>query len=143
MKIDDITLTLFSWEDIPPTKYAAGSGNASGNSTLGLLEINTDEGIVGHAFLGSATYSAEIDCKGIIHFLKPILMGADPLDREYLYQTMWKQNRKVSLRSIGAVDIALYDIAAKAAGLPLYKYLGGYRKAIPDYASSAIMADKT
>ena len=46
-------------------------------------------------------------------------MGADPLDREYLYQTMWKQNRKVSLRSIGAVDIALYDIAAKAAGRSL------------------------
>ena len=134
MQIDDLTLTLFSWENIPPTQYAAGSGNSSGNSTLGLLRISTDDGIEGHAFLGSATYSAEIDCKGIIHFLKPILMGADPLDREYLYQKMWKQNRKVSLRSIGAVDIALYDIAAKAAALPLYKFLGGYRDAIPAYA---------
>ena len=143
MQIDDLTLTLFSWENIPPTQYAAGSGNSSGNSTLGLLRISTDDGIEGHAFLGSATYSAEIDCKGIIHFLKPILMGADPLDREYLYQKMWKQNRKVSLRSIGAVDIALYDIAAKAAALPLYKFLGGYRDAIPAYASSAIMSDKT
>ena len=143
MHIDDLTLTLFSWENIPPTQYAAGSGNSSGNSTLGLLRISTDDGIEGHAFLGSATYSAEIDCKGIIHFLKPILMGADPLDREYLYQKMWKQNRKVSLRSIGAVDIALYDIAAKAAALPLYKFLGGYRDAIPAYASSAIMSDKT
>ena len=143
MQIDDLTLTLFSWENIPPTQYAAGSRNSSGNSTLGLLRISTDDGIEGHAFLGSATYSAEIDCKGIIHFLKPILMGADPLDREYLYQKMWKQNRKVSLRSIGAVDIALYDIAAKAAALPLYKFLGGYRDAIPAYASSAIMSDKT
>mgnify|MGYP003306620456 CR=1 FL=1 len=123
MQIDDLTLTLFSWENIPPTQYAASSGNSSGNSTLGLLRISTDDGIEGHAFLGSATYSAEIDCKGIIHFLKPILMGADPLDREYLYQKMWKQNRKVSLRSIGAVDIALYDIAAKAAALPLYSFL--------------------
>ena len=106
MHIDDLTLTLFSWENIPPTQYAAGSGNSSGNSTLGLLTISTDDGIEGHAFLGSATYSAEIDCKGIIHFLKPILMGADPLDREYLYQKMWKQNRKVSLRSIGAVAVS-------------------------------------
>ena len=55
MQIDDLTLTLFSWENIPPTQYAAGSGNSSGNSTLGLLRISTDDGIEGHAFLGSAT----------------------------------------------------------------------------------------
>ena len=52
MQIDDLTLTLFSWENIPPTQYAAGSGNSSGNSTLGLLRISTDDGIEGHAFLG-------------------------------------------------------------------------------------------
>jgi len=142
VKIDDLTLTLFKWDGIPPTKYAAGSSNSSGNSSLGLLEIRTDDGIKGHAFLGSATYSAEIDCKGLIHFLRPILMGEDPLNREYLYQTMWKQNRKVSLRSIGAVDVALYDIAAKAAGLPLYKFLGGFRDSVPAYASSAVMSEK-
>ena len=94
-----------------------------------MLRISTDDGIEGHAFLGSATYSAEIDCKGIIHFLKPT-DGGRPSDREYLYQKMWKQNRKVSLRSIGAVDIALYDIAAKAARY-LYISFGGYRDAIP------------
>ncbi|MBH68141.1 MAG: mandelate racemase [Rhodospirillaceae bacterium] len=142
MKIDDVALTLFKWNDIPPTKYAAGSSNSSGESILGLLKIRTDDGVEGYAFLGSATYSADLDCKGLIRFLKPILMGADPLDREQLYQTMWKQNRKVTMRSIGAVDVALYDIAAKAAGLPLYKFLGGFRESIPAYASSAIMNNK-
>jgi L-alanine-DL-glutamate epimerase-like enolase superfamily enzyme len=139
MKIDDVSLTLFKWDDIPATKDHAGSGNSSGETTLGLLTIRTDDGIEGHAFLGSATFSAEVDCRGLTRTLKPILMGQDPLDRERLYQAMWKRNRTTTIRSIGAVDIALYDIAAKAAGLPLYKLLGGYRESIPAYASSAVL----
>ena len=69
-------------------------------------------------------------------------MGQDPLDRERLYQAMWKRNRIVTIRSIGAVDIALYDIAAKAAELPLYKLLGGFRRSIPAYASSAVLPSR-
>ena len=142
MKIDDISLALFKWNDIPATKYHAGSSNEVGETTLGLLTIRTDDGIEGHAFLGSATFSAEVDCKGLIRSLKPILMGQDPLDRERLYQAMWKRNRIVTIRSIGAVDIALYDIAAKAAELPLYKLLGGFRRSIPAYASSAVLPSR-
>ena len=141
MKIDDLTLTLFKWNDIPVTKYAAGSSNLTGETALGLLKIRTDDGIDGYAFLGSATYSAEVDCKGLMQFLKPLVIGEDPLDREKIYQNMWKQNRKVTLRSIGAIDVALHDIAAKAAGVPLYKLLGGFRTQIPAYASSAILSE--
>ena len=59
MKIDAVDLTLFAWDDIPPTKYTAGTQNMSGRSTLGLLRLRTDAGIDGHAFLGSATNPAE------------------------------------------------------------------------------------
>ena len=54
MKIDAVELTLFSWDDIPPTRYTPGSQNVTGRSNLGLLRIATDEGIEGHALLGSA-----------------------------------------------------------------------------------------
>ena len=142
MKIDDVTLTLFKWDDIPETKYHAGAANAGGESALGLLHIRTDEGIDGFSFLGSMSFSAEVDCKGVIRTLKPLLMGQDPLNREALYQAMWKRSRITTSRSIGAVDIALYDIAAKAAGLPLYKLLGVYRTSIPAYASSAVLPSR-
>src|SRR5271169_6714169 len=96
MKITDVTLTLFSWDDIPATRYAAHTGRFGGASQLGLLTIRTDEGIDGHAFLGSAYHSAAHDGPGLVQYLKPIVMGQDPLERERLYQAMWRRNRTAS-----------------------------------------------
>ena len=82
---------------------------------------------------------AALDAQGLIAKLK-LVMGQDPLDRERLYQDMWKRNRHTSLRSIGAMDIAL-DIAT-GGGRAAYK-LGGYRQSIRAYASSAIMTSRS
>lgn len=138
MKITDVTLTLFSWDDIPPTRYAAHTGRFAGSSELGLLAITTDQGIVGHAFLGSAYYPASLDGPGLVQFLKPIVMGQDPLDRELLYTALWKRSRTASIRAIGAVDVALWDIAGKAAGMPIHRLLGSFRASVPAYASSQV-----
>jgi hypothetical protein len=69
MKIIDVTLTLFAWDDIPPTSYAAHTGKFAGSSKLGLLKIETDEGITGHSFLGSAYYGADLDGPNLIKYL--------------------------------------------------------------------------
>jgi hypothetical protein len=50
MKVTDVTLTLFSWDDIPATRYSANTGRFSGSSDLGLLTIATDHGIEGNEF---------------------------------------------------------------------------------------------
>jgi L-alanine-DL-glutamate epimerase-like enolase superfamily enzyme len=139
MRIDAVDITLFEWNDIPPTRYTAGSQNTGGRSNLGLLRVGTDGGIEGYAFLGSATNPAETDAGALIRFLKPILMGSDPLAREDLHAKMRLRQRNMGLRTIGACDTALWDIAAKAAGMPLYAYLGGARTAIGAYASSQVL----
>lgn len=139
MKITDVTLTLFDWDGIPKTSYNAFTGSFGGSVQLGLLAIRTDEGITGHAFLGSAMYSAAIDAPGLIEKVKPLLMGQNPLEREFLYRRFSRARRWVKLRSIGAVDIALWDIAGKAAGLPIHALIGTYRTIVPAYASSAIL----
>jgi L-alanine-DL-glutamate epimerase-like enolase superfamily enzyme len=139
MKIDAVELTLFAWDDIPPTRYTQGTHNTSGRSNLGLLRIKTDDGIEGHAFLGSAVNPAETDAGALIRFLKPVLMGKDPLAREDLHAAMRARQRHLGLRAVGACDAALWDIAAKAAGLPLYRLLGGGRAAIGAYASSQML----
>jgi L-alanine-DL-glutamate epimerase-like enolase superfamily enzyme len=139
MKITDVNLTIFAWDDIKATSYGAHTGQFKGGSKLGLLRIVTDEGITGHAFLGSAYYPADLDGANLIYFLKPILMGQNPLDRERLNKALWKRSRTTSIRSIGAVDIALWDIAGKVAGLPIHQLLGSYRDRIPAYVSSQVL----
>ena len=126
----------------PPTSYNQHTGQFSGESQLGLLALRTDEEIVGHAFLGSSMYSADQDGLSLVKNLKPLLLDQDPLDRAFLYDRISHRKRFTTLRAIGAVDVALWDIAGKAAGLPVYKLIGGYRDRVPAYASSAVLPSK-
>src|SRR2546428_13479949 len=103
MKITDVRLPLFAWDDIPATQYGRHTGRFSGSSQLGLVTIGTDEGVQGHAFLGSALRGAQMDGQSLIHYLKPIVLGQDPLDRERLYQAMWAQRRRSHRRPLGAM----------------------------------------
>jgi len=140
MKITDLTVTLFAWPGIPATTYGRHTGRFSGESQLGLVTLRTDEGLEGHAFLGSAMRGAQFDAQGLVHYLKPLVVGQDPLDRERLWQTMWSKNRNTTFRAIGAVDVALWDLGGKIAGLPVHRLLGSFRDRIPAYASSAVLA---
>ncbi len=142
MKITEVTLTLFAWEDIPAIGYGRHTGQLTGTSELGLLRLQTDEGVEGHAFLGSAIRGAKNDAESLIRSLKPIVMGQDPLERERLYQALWQRNRHTTLRAIGAVDVALWDICGKVAALPIYRLLGAYRTCVPAYASSVVLPSK-
>jgi L-alanine-DL-glutamate epimerase-like enolase superfamily enzyme len=139
MRVTNVSLTLFRWEGIPTTRYGIHTGLFGGSSQLGLLAIETDDGLTGHAFLGSSTQGAELDGQTLVHHLKPILMNEDPLARERLYRKLWLKSRQTSIRAIGAVDIALWDIAGKAAALPIHKLIGSYRDSLPAYASSPIL----
>jgi len=136
MRIRDLTVTLFAWEGLPAIEYSPHNPTTASRSQLGLVTLATDEGIEGHAFLGSAMRSAELDAGSLVSALKPVVIGEDPLDRERLYGRLWRRHRSTTLRCIGAVDVALWDIAGQVAGLPLYKLMGAHRSRIPAYASS-------
>ena len=140
MKIDNISLTIFAWDNIPATIYHQGALAVSG-SNLGLLRIHTDTGLEGHAFLGSASNPASMDGPQLIRTLKPMLMGQNPLERERIHAGMRLVNRNVSYRTIGAVDTALWDLAGKVAGLPVHALMGTFRTSIPAYASSQVLPD--
>jgi L-rhamnonate dehydratase len=72
--------------------------------------------------------------------LAPYLVGRDPLATEFLWDVLYRQDRHArkgyEMMAISAVDCALWDIRGKAAGLPVYRLLGGpTRDRIPCYAS--------
>lgn len=70
-------------------------------------------------------------------------LGADPLQRELLWHRIWEIDRieELPLYLLGTMDIALWDIGAKAAALPLHRFIGGFRESIPAYASTATFRD--
>ena len=116
MKVTDITLTMFKWA-IPPWRVGQMSP-LGGERQLGVVTIHTDEGVEGHSFLGSARQGADVFAGPLMDMLKPVVVGRNPLD-------------------IGAVDVALWDIAGKVAGLPIHQLLGSCKEHVPAYASSA------
>lgn len=143
MKITDVTLTLFAWEDLPARSFGRHTGRMEGGrSDLGLVTLQTDEGPAGHAFLGSSSRPASLDGASLIKFLKPLVLGQHPLDRERLFAQMSHRVRNTTYRCIGAVDVALWDLAGKVAGLPIHRLLGSSRAAAPAYASSEVLPSK-
>ena len=139
MKITDVKVTVWEWQDIPPTRYTLSVKSSGTRSThMALVRIITDEGIEGHAFLGNALSSLGNDANTIIERFKPMLVGQDPLAREKIFQRMMNWAMGPILRVIGAIDVALWDLAGKAAGVPIHKLMGSYRSSVPAYASSAV-----
>ena len=102
------------------------------------VEIFTDAGHVG---IGNAALSPPVTKQVIDRYLKPLLIGKDPFDNEFLWQHMYRQTmafgrKGVALAAISAVDIALWDLMGKAAKLPVFRLLGGRtKKQIQVYAS--------
>ncbi len=112
-----------------------GSGASRGTTWL---RLQTDEGIDGWSPVSRGPIGLDL----IKRRLKDELVGQDPLQKELLWHRVWEVDRieEFPMYVLGAVDVALWDITAKAAGLPLYQLLGGYRDAIPCYASTVTFA---
>ncbi len=68
-------------------------------------------------------------------------MGRSPLEREALWYRLRKLNTPLVPQAVSLIDIALWDMAARHAGLPLYQLLGGARDKVLAYASTPLLAD--
>lgn len=143
MKITDLKVELFRWDAVANVRYGAHSAaRGARQSCLALVTVLTDEGVKGHSFLGAYSRSAELDAASLVHALKPMILGENPLDRERLLKRMMQRIKLTTYRAVGAVDVALWDLAGKAAGLPIYRLMGGFRDAVPAYASSEVLPSR-
>jgi L-alanine-DL-glutamate epimerase-like enolase superfamily enzyme len=105
-----------------------------------LVEVETDEGVVG---LGeSAVWGGpHISTMTVIEQeLRPLVVGEDPLYIEGIWTKMYEQSmmhgrRGLVIAAMSGIDIALWDILGKVAGLPLFKLLGACRDSVRPYAS--------
>ena len=140
MKITNVKVEMFNWRTDP---WHTGVGTRFGGTRqLGVVTIETDEGIEGNAFLGSSGLGADHLAPGLIEFIKPIILGRNPQDIGALWWDMWKMNRLVSTYVIGAIDICLWDINGKIANQPIHRLLGTCKDSVPVYSSTAFHETK-
>ncbi len=106
-----------------------------------LIKIETDEGITGWGEV-HAPVAPEVTKTLIDVLLTPALLGEDPRQVSFLWDKMYDRMRPrghsngFMLEAMSGLDIALWDITGKAAGLPVYMLMGGaYRNKIRTYAS--------
>jgi L-alanine-DL-glutamate epimerase-like enolase superfamily enzyme len=103
------------------------------------VRVHTDEGLTG---IGECSpMNAAVIAAHIEHSLAPLVVGEDPTRIEFLVEKMLVGTYKIAgqaqAMAASGIELALWDIAGRAAGVPVWQLLGGrYRDTVPMYASS-------
>lgn len=136
MKISDIETIAFTYNS-HRTRDEKGHSHPGEphESTATLTHIVTENGPDGYCFGGSRDAN---------EIAKRHLIDEDPLYREALWNQLYRTQRlrgSLGDKALSALDCALWDIAGKHAGLPVYKLLGATRDRVPAYASTMVGDD--
>jgi len=138
MKIVGVTAYPVSFPIPPQNRVALGIGTAVKRDAV-VVKITTDEGVTGwgEAHHGRAHTTV---AKLIETTLQQLIRGMEVhnvvgvWEKMYRYQLASHGMGAGACLAISGIDMALWDIRGKALGLPLYRLLGGTRRAIPAYA---------
>ncbi len=134
MKVKDVKTTVVS---VPLRKvYPTAFGAFSGHVTAAIVEVTTDDGLVG---IGESPvlYGGEV-AKLIIDSCRRLVVGEDPFDVEVIRRKLYAHHNLIHFHihaagwALSGIEMALWDLMGKAAGQPLYKLWGGaIRRKIP------------
>ncbi|MFZ4288529.1 mandelate racemase family protein [Variovorax sp. HJSM1_2] len=137
MKIASVTGTEFTY----PTRRSVDSAGHShpgpeGLAKLAMLTITTEDGHSGYAFAPVEVIRPHV----LDAFVRKVLVGQNAFQREQLWHGLehWQRGSAGQLtdRGLAAVDQALWDLAGRALGQPVYRLIGGYRDKVPAYGST-------
>jgi len=125
----------------PPFAWRHGLRGAPPDGAGAVLRIGTESGAEGVALAprrGAGWILPDI----VDRVLRDELIGADALQREWLWHRLWELDRteEFPLYILGLVDTALWDLAGRVANQPTWQLLGGFRRSIPAYASTVTFA---
>ena len=126
-----------------PLRYAEPNNNGKTRHVT-LVRLETASGAVGWGEAITGSEDAAVAMKVIMERgFMPRLMGRDPRDVEAIWSefretTYWTGNGGIVTFAISAIDMALWDLAGRLAGLPVHRLLGGKRRDRVRAASSII-----
>jgi galactonate dehydratase len=109
-----------------------------------IVKVETDEGLSGWGEAGLS--GRELAVVGAVNHYREFLIGRDPMRIGGLWQEMYRsqyfEGGRVLTGAISAIDIALYDLAGKALGVPVYQLLGGkQRDYVPCFATTGASSE--
>ena len=132
MRIRDVTADVvdvsrgFSW-----------AGRRSMKVVGTFVSVETDTGLVGHGLAWTAELPARAVAVALEQSIKPLLVDTSPFDRPQVLSPAWRGFRVgLPLAAIGVVDVALWDLAGKAAGVSVSELLGRHRDRMKACASA-------
>ena len=130
------TLLQVPWRGPPP---AAGILSAP-KRDIYVLEIETQGGLIGMSYLMPLRGGLHTLDACMKELIAPHVIGRDATEIEAIWQALYKSNfwlgrMGVTVFAQSAVDMALWDIVGKRAGLPLFRLWGAARTEVPAYGS--------
>ena len=137
MKVEEITVTTFTYTShtVQDTDGHAHPGDPH-DARNALLTITADDGSSGYSFGSPEALRPSV----MKNFVKRVVMGEDPHDRERLWQSLarWQRGSGGNLtdRTLAVVEMALWDLAGRKLEMPVWKLLGGMRDKVPAYGST-------
>lgn len=137
-------ITKISYErlDLKLSEFYTIAYETIDRSTNFILKVETDGAIVGYGCSvpdKAVTGEHPADVEGAIEdIISPYLMGKDPFTYALILKELKTLLGKKS-SSLTMVDSALHDLISKKADVPLYQFLGGYRKSIPTSITIGIL----
>ena len=136
MKITKVTSHVLQYDMPEELGY---SQQYYAKRTAHLVEVETDEGVTGWGECFGPGNIAIANRTIVEKVIQPMVMGDDPLNRDAIwhkaYNLMRDHGQKgMPLQALSGVDIALWDIAGKVAGMPIHQLIGGaHRASVPVY----------
>lgn len=106
-----------------------------------VTEVRTDDGRLGAGWCQTIGVGALAVSALVRSYLGSMVVGQDPANTERIWSALWEDCHfagpsGLSTLAIATIDIALWDLKAQAAGLPLHRLLGGMRDEVGVYASA-------
>lgn len=113
-----------------------------------LVELSSGDGAVGSGYCFAFGERRARALQAMVEDLLPIYEGADASATRALFERAWRSinfvgHAGVAVMALAALDTACWDLAAQAAGLPLWRLLGAARNRLPTYASSGLWLDRS
>ena len=145
MKITGVVVHRLS---VPLPRPVRTSRHNHAHADTVVVEMRTDAGLTGSGYCFAFGAHRARALAALVDDLVPLYAGKDPRAVRAHFAAAWEAinflgHTGAVMMALSALDTACWDLAARAAGLPLFRYLGGERSRVPAYASAGLWIDYT